>query len=233
MTRLSGLHWRVGTRALTRDVSQTSQDHQTAMQHFGTAQENKFEGCAERWQKDADHRKYRQDNSRSNETIDSQDKIASGPRKNKKDAAATASGIWEPMESCSSGTWTRLPRSNGLAIGAVGDRKPSKKCRYASTVTSKETFLLLRTRSRILRCWRDVEQLTHFEHLMCFPVTRRIKVVFRIFCCAAIFISIVVIKKFRPWIEASRPLVCKKAHHCRDTRALAAGGRGEGVLPYW
>ena len=47
MIRLSGLQWRVRTRALTRHFSREDQGHQTAKHHFRKAPHHNFEGAAE------------------------------------------------------------------------------------------------------------------------------------------------------------------------------------------
>ena len=68
MNRLSVLQWRSGTRGLSRHLSLEAQDPCAAKHHF--------EGGAERCEKDANYRKCMQEDSRTYETMESCDKIA-------------------------------------------------------------------------------------------------------------------------------------------------------------
>ena len=57
MIRYSGVKWQTRTRALIKHFSQTAKEYLGAKHHFRIAFRNNFEGCADRWNKDADYRK--------------------------------------------------------------------------------------------------------------------------------------------------------------------------------
>ena len=77
MIHFSGIQWR--KRRST--PCGANHEYQTGKHHFRRAQKNNFYGCAARLEKDADYRQCMYENSRTNETMDSWDKVASAPQK--------------------------------------------------------------------------------------------------------------------------------------------------------
>ena len=148
--RLRGLQRRVGTRGLTRHLSQTSQDHPTAKHHFWKALHQNFEGCADRWEKDADHRKRTQENCRTHETLEcqgtrSQVDLRKHHKKTPQQRQAQCGNQWNVVQTTHGGSNT-IPmrqqpelgqshrvRWNILSISAAGYRNPSRKFLFAST----------------------------------------------------------------------------------------------------
>ena len=86
---------------------------------FRKPQRKHVEGCAGRWEKDADCRKCVQENSRAYETMESWDQVARGPQKNPQNDA-TAKAVPKPVVGCSFGPQTedptRFPRVNILNL---------------------------------------------------------------------------------------------------------------------
>ena len=163
MVRLSGFQWQLKTRGLTRHLSQEGKELQDAKHQFRKALMN-FEGCAERWNKDADYRECMQEHNRTYEPVMSWDKVAIGPLNTHNITPQQRQAHW--------GSGGMLFK---LQLEDPNDTNASTSPRKHS---DQDFVVLLRTRSRILRSEGGAQNNTIYlktshvfsctTHLSCF-----------------------------------------------------------------
>ena len=145
--------------------------------------------------------------SRTFEHMDGDGHVANGPHNIYEGVAAAKEGaIPKSLVDCSdhsrriqhethastSSSWTSAPNSRGMWFHAAGDRESSRKFLFPEhDHRERKFFLVLRTRSRILRSERGEVQskalaLFIFEHRVAFlfSSTQRLKLAFRFFVAA-------------------------------------------------
>ena len=144
------MEWQIKTRGLTRHLSQGDKEYLDAKLHFPRARNN-FEGCADRWSKNEDCRKCRQEkpHSRHHENLGH----AGFPRKthNLTPRQRQAQFGNQLFKTAAGGTNT-LPTREHPEFGEghlaqmnyQSDQRatawPSRKFLYASTATTKVIF---------------------------------------------------------------------------------------------
>ena len=152
------------------------------------------------WKSYADYRKCMQENCRTCETMESwrqHSKRTSGNPHG--DAAARAGEFWEPVVCCSNCSWrTQYDTNASLAKQEV--------CLRTHNSDLERHLFAPQNAIKNLSIWLGEVEQTHSllaHHLL--SVARRIQVVFRFFCCAAVFSSILFLLLTLTNLDGSSP----------------------------